>query len=82
MSKQEMHQALEDVADVLGVAMDRLADLAEQIDSGSEGTEEAMETMDQARWMRGARRELSELIRDVKGRNHHRLQGVLPKVSH
>ena len=53
-----------DVADALAFAADRLADLAEADDQ-----EVPPEPQDEARWMRGARRELAALIREIEGPN-------------
>jgi hypothetical protein len=60
----DTREGLLDAADALAFAADRLAGLAEEHDQ-----EVPAEPQDSTRWMRGARRELAELIREIEGPN-------------
>jgi hypothetical protein len=55
-------QTLEDIAGALYFAADWIADLVER-------DEQRQADVPDEQWMRGARRELSELIREVEGPN-------------
>ncbi len=61
-------QTLEEVAGALYFAADRIADLAESPDvENGPGDAASQHVEDGGKWMRGARRELVELIREVEG---------------
>jgi hypothetical protein len=61
--------AANDAADLLDAMAHRLANAADELRQAGRNAIAQAETEDDAKWLRGARRELAELIREVEGPN-------------
>jgi len=64
---EQTREALTDVADALAFAADRIAGLAERPEQYGPGDAACQRVEDGGKWMRGAKRELGELIRSIEG---------------